>query len=67
MKRLFVPAAALALAAVAVTLATAAGPQISGGLVGAGVLTYRTTNVQLSAEKGFVMEWAKVPAGQTFG
>jgi quercetin dioxygenase-like cupin family protein len=54
-------------AALATALATAAGPQISGGLVGSGVLTFRTASIQLSAQKGFVMEWAKVPPGQTFG
>jgi quercetin dioxygenase-like cupin family protein len=67
MKRLLVLAVASAVLGVGAALASAGGQPISGGLVGSGVLTYTTASVELSQSKGFVMEWAKVPPGQSFG
>ena len=67
MKRLLVLAAAAGAVAIGAAFAAAGGPPISGGLVGTGVLTYKTASVELSQSKGFVMEWAKVPPGQSFG
>lgn len=62
-------AAALAVAFLVggASFASAGGPSISGGLVATGVLTYKTTTVSLSQKNGFVMEWAKVPPGASFG
>lgn len=62
----FLAVAAVALAA-GVSLAAAGSPPISGGLVGTGVLTYKQTNVHFSGTSGFVMEWAKVAPGASFG
>jgi quercetin dioxygenase-like cupin family protein len=67
MKRLLVLTAAAAAVGIGSAFAAAGGPAISGGLVGTGVLTYKTASVELSQSKGFVMEWAKVPPGQSFG
>lgn len=66
MKRL-VGAALLAAAALAVPLASAGGPKITGGLMSTGVLTYGTSHVTLSASRGYVMEWAKLQPGASFG
>src|SRR5690348_5331214 len=67
MKHLLALAASAAALGLGAALATAGGQPISGGLVGTGVLTFKTASVQLSQAKGFVMEWAKVPPGQSFG
>lgn len=67
MKRLLVLAVAAAALGIGVALAAAGGQPISGGVVGGGVLTYKTASVELSQTKGFLMEWAKVPPGQSFG
>jgi quercetin dioxygenase-like cupin family protein len=67
MKRLLALAVAVAALGIGAALAAAGGPPISGGVVGSGVLTSRTTSVEFSQSKGFLMEWAKVPPGQTFG
>jgi quercetin dioxygenase-like cupin family protein len=68
MKRIAITAIVLAAATTAAAaLAAMSGSQISGGLVGTGVLTYRAQAVELSAQNGFVMEWAKVPPGESFG
>jgi quercetin dioxygenase-like cupin family protein len=65
-KRLLV-SALLVFVAAGAALALAGGQPISGGLIGSGVLTYHSTTVSLSQTNGFVMEWAKVPAGGSFG
>ena len=67
MKRLLVLAMVAVTLGIGVALASAGGPPISGGVVGSGVFTYKTASVELSHSKGFIMEWAKVPPGQSFG
>src|SRR5262249_49724116 len=67
MKRLLVLAVAAAALGIGVAFASAGGQPISGGVVGSGILTYQTASVPLSQSKGFIMEWAKVPPGQSFG
>lgn len=64
--RLAIASTVTLLAAVG-SLAIAAGPPISGGLLGTGVMTYKQATVQLSGRSGFVMEWAKVAPGGSFG
>jgi quercetin dioxygenase-like cupin family protein len=56
-----------ALGATGVSLAAASGPPIAGGLVATGTITYKSATVELSQAKGFVMEWAKVQPGASFG
>jgi len=59
---------ALVASAGAFALAAGPPPSITGGVLGSGVLTGRSsTAVQLSHRNGFVMENATVPAGATFG
>lgn len=67
MKRLLVPALLVGFLVSAAAFATAGGQPVSGGVLGGGVLTYRTTTVDLSKRKGFVMEWAKGAPGVSFG
>jgi quercetin dioxygenase-like cupin family protein len=58
---------AVAVLAGGASFAFAAGPSITGGVVASGVLTDKNTTVSLSRTSGFVMEWAKVPPGASFG
>jgi quercetin dioxygenase-like cupin family protein len=60
--------AALAATSGAFALAAGPSPSITGGLLGAGVLTGAPhATVQLSHTNGFVMENASVPPAATFG
>jgi quercetin dioxygenase-like cupin family protein len=54
-------------AALAAGGAFAGGPTISGGIAASGVVTHGDVSVHLSAANGFLMEWAKVPPGASFG
>jgi quercetin dioxygenase-like cupin family protein len=67
MKRSLAIVLSLAAVAIVVPLATAGGRQITGGLLSTGTLTQGTSQVTLSSTKGYVMEWAKVPPGASFG
>ena len=59
---------ALVASAGALALAAGPSPSITGGILGTGALTGRSsTTVQLSHRNGFVMENATVPPGATFG
>jgi quercetin dioxygenase-like cupin family protein len=53
--------------ATGVSLALAGSPPITGGLVGTGVLTHKQVAVHLSGSNGFVMEWARLAPGASFG
>ena len=62
----------LLLASVAIVLATASlslagSAPVSGGLTATGVMTTEHATVSLTTSNGFVMEWAKVPPGASFG
>ena len=59
--------AALVALVVSAPLAAATTPEPTGGLSSTGVLTYGTSHVSLSATKGYVMEWAKLPPDASFG
>lgn len=48
-------------------VSAATPPPINGGLLGTGVLTYKTAMVELSSAKGFVMEWATFAPGASSG
>jgi len=67
MKRRVAIAVAIVALASAVPLAAAGGPQITGGTMSSGVLTHGTSHVTLSGSEGYVMEWAKMPPGTSFG
>jgi quercetin dioxygenase-like cupin family protein len=67
MKACLAIVAAAMLLATGATLAPAADQPISGGLLGTGVLTTGHATVPLSGTNGFVMEWAKVAPGASFG
>lgn len=67
MKTYLATAFAVALLAGTASFATAGAPPINGGLLGSGVLTSKTATVQLSGANGFVMEWATVAPGASFG
>jgi quercetin dioxygenase-like cupin family protein len=66
-KRRLAIASTVAVLATGGSLALAGSQPITGGIVGSGVLTHKQVTVRLSGSDGFVMEWAKLAPGASFG